>query len=82
MSRADTQEGAQLGLQHLGVLEQQSNSTLRKRRVARPGQGKVRELFVPAHIQQTQHNLARMHALGGALEQLVLLLLRRKCVAN
>ena len=75
MLGAHAEEGAQLRLQYLQVLQQEADASLRQRRVARGRQREVGQLLVAADVEQPEHDLPWVEALRGALEDLVLLVL-------
>ena len=82
MLRANPQKRPKLAFQHVGILEQEANPALSERWVARLWQREIRELLVATHVEQAQHDLARMDALGGARPELILLLLGGKRAAD
>ena len=82
MVAAHSQKGAELRLQHCGVLEQQSHAPLRKRWIARRRQREVGELLIGADVEQTQSDRPGMKTLGRAFEELVLLVFGGESRAN
>src|ERR1039457_5535091 len=65
-----------------GISTDTGCSALGQRQVARVWQRKVGELLVPPHVEQAQHDLARVDALGGALPKLILFLLAGQRAAD
>ena len=70
------------GLQDLGVLEQQPDPALRQQRVVRRRQREIGQVLVAADVEQAERELARVKALGGAVQELELLVLRREVAAD
>jgi hypothetical protein len=71
MIDADAQERAQLGSEHVLVLQEQADSPLRERWIAGARERKVRQLLVPSEIQQSKDDRPWMKAFDRALEELV-----------
>ena len=82
MTGAHAQKSAQLGLQQIDVPKKEPDAAFGQGRVPRRRERKVREDLVAAQIHQTENELSRMHPLRRALEELELLVLGRKSVAD
>src|SRR5262249_52109554 len=78
MVGAHAQKRAQLRAQQRRVLEQEADTALRQRRIARRRQRQRRQLLVAADVEQAEGHWPRVHAGGGALEEFVLLVLARQ----